>query len=111
MLKVTSNPTFTHTVDVLIPINGGHEKQSLKVTFRVIDSDEEQDEKHDLNTITGSLAFCRDVIVSFDDMVDEADKPLPYSDALRDQLLKKPYIRTPIARAYYDAVTKATLGN
>ncbi len=111
MFKVTTNPTFTHTVDVLVPIDGGHDRQSLKVTFRVIDSDEEQDDKHDLNTIAGSIAFCRDVVVSFDDMVDGENKPLPYSDDLRDQLLKKPYIRTPIARAYYDAVTKATLGN
>jgi hypothetical protein len=111
MFIVAANPQFTHTVKILVPSDGGHLEQSLKVTFKVIDSDEEQAERHDLNTIAGSIAFCKEVVVSLDDLVDAEDKPVVYSDQLRDRLLKVPYIRTPIARAYYDAMTKATVGN
>lgn len=111
MFIVATNPQFTHTVPILVPSDGGHLNQSLKVTFRVVDSDEEHAEKFDLATIAGSIGFCREVIVSLDDLVDADNKPMSYSDEIRDRLLKVPYIRTAIARAYYEAMTKATVGN
>lgn len=110
MFKLSTNPTFTHPVEVLVPVDGGHDKQLFKATFRVLDADSD-DAQPDLNTASGSTAFLREVLVSMDELEGDDGKPVPYSDAIRDQLLKKPYVRTALARTYFAAITKATLGN
>ncbi|WP_375292319.1 hypothetical protein [Sphingomonas melonis] len=109
MFKVVAEPQFTHPVKVLVPVDGGHETQTFKATFRVLPSDQE-DAGHDLNTTAGSSSFLRDVLLSMSELEGE-NGPIPYSDTLRDQLLKVPYVRTALARTYFDAVTKAALGN
>ncbi len=110
MFTVTSQPTFTHTVKVLVPVDGGHQEQTLKVTYRVLASDTDEDE-FDLNSTSGSTAFLKKAVVGLDDMVGADEKPLPYSDGVRDQLIKLPYVRVAMARGYYEAITKAALGN
>ena len=46
-----------------------------------------------------------------DDLAGDDDQPMPYSDALRDELLKVPYVRAALAKSYFTAVTKAAVGN
>jgi len=110
MFKVSSSPQFTHPVEVLVPVDGGHEKQTFKATFKVLDASED-DDKHDLNSTSGSSAFLRDALISMSDLVDDHGAQLVYSDNLRDQMLKVPYVRTALARAYFSAITKAAVGN
>jgi hypothetical protein len=111
MFKVVSQPTFTHPVDVLVPTDGGHEKQTFKATFRVLADADSDDDRHDLNSTAGSTAFLREVIVSLSDLAGDDDQPLPYNDGLRDRLLKVPYIRAALARTYFTAINKAAVGN
>lgn len=111
MFKVTANPTFTHPVDVLVPTDGGHQKHTFKATFRVQLANDDDTDALDLNTTAGSSAFLREVVVSMSDLIGDDDQPLPYSDALRETILKVPYIRAALARTYFAAVTKAALGN
>lgn len=109
MFKVDDDPQFTHTVEALVPVDGGHEKQPFKATFRVLDP--EDGDGYDLNSTAGSTDFLKRVVVHLDELEGADGKPRPYSDGLRDRLLKLPYVRAALARAYFTAVTKATVGN
>jgi hypothetical protein len=111
MFKVTDQPQFTHPVDVLVPTDSGHETQTFKATFKVLPADEDQDQKFDLSTVTGSTSFLKEVLISMSDLVDAHDQPMTYSEGLRDRLLKVPYIRAALARTYYAAINKAAVGN
>jgi hypothetical protein len=111
MFKIAANPTFTHNVDVFVPTDGGHSKQSFKATFRVAPTAESDETAPDLSTISGSTTFLRDVIVGMSELVGADDQPLTYSDQVRDELLKLPYVRSALARTYFTAVNKASVGN
>ncbi len=110
MFVVIKQPTFTHTVNVLVPVDGGYDTQTLKATYQVMPSIDE-DTTFDLNSTAGSTAFLRATVIGLDDMVDADNKPLPYSDGLRDQLLQWPYVRSALARGYFEAISKAAVGN
>ena len=109
MFKVTDDPTFTHRVTIMVPVDGGHAEQTLQTTFRAI-PDEEAD-GFDLNEVSGIKEFLKRIIVSMDDLAGADDKPMPYSDGLRDKLLELPYFRLGNVRAYSAAMTKAKAGN
>ncbi|MEE2916662.1 MAG: hypothetical protein VYB32_06265 [Pseudomonadota bacterium] len=109
MFTVTDTYTFTRPVKVLVPANGGHDQQEFKATFRVIPVDEQ--DGYDLGTAEGSSAFLRAIIVELSDLVDGNDEPLPYSEGLRDRLLRFQFIRVALTTTYFDAIKKAVAGN
>ena len=39
MFKIVNNRTFTHDVAVMVPVNGGHQEDTLKTTFNYVDAD------------------------------------------------------------------------
>ena len=106
MFTVTNSPTFTHPVPVMVPVDGGHEEQTLKATFKVV-----LVKVQDLSTPEGTLAFLKEILVSLDDICDENAKPIAYSDKVRDQMLALPYVRLALTQTYMAAVTKARVGN
>lgn len=108
MFKIIDNPEFTHEVPVMVPTDGGHAEQRMKVRFRVIEEDEIA---LDVSVADGTKAFLRRAVVTIEDLVDPADRPVPWSDAVRDRLLQLPYVRMALLRAYNAAVTKARAGN
>lgn len=109
MFSITDTLEFTHTVPVMVPVDGGHTEQSLKVRFRIHpDADAST---LDVGSDDGLKDFLLKVVVSFDDVVDQNKKPLPYNDALRDRLLAMPFVKIPVWKAYIAAVTKAKVGN
>ena len=109
MFKIADNPTFTHTVEIDVPADGGSERQSLKATFRVLPASE----LAEFNTARndGQQDFLRAVIVKIDDLVGEDDRPLPYNDRLRDHLLDLFYVRIPLMNAYTQAMVMGRVGN
>jgi hypothetical protein len=109
MFVLADNPTFTHTVELVVPIDGGYENQTLKATFRVLDT--EHAESFDLSDTVQSTAFLTEVIERLDDIAGADDAPLPYSDKLRDRIIQLPFARGPLAKAYFVGVNKATVGN
>lgn len=109
MFIVTDNPTFTHTVEAMVPTDGGHEKQGFRVTYNVVAG--EAYEKCDLSTREGSDDFLKKVIVKLDDIAGADGKPLPYSDALRDKVINLPWARRAIVKGYFAAVNKEAEGN
>jgi hypothetical protein len=109
MFKLVANPTFKHTVPVMVPVDGGHKEQTLSVTFRALSGDEVA--KFDLDTKDGSDQFLQAVVAKIDDVEDEQGKAVEYNDELRDRLFAQPYVRTAIFNSYRAAMGKAKTGN
>ncbi len=107
MFKVTTEPKFTHPVTVCVPVDGGHIDQTFKATFRVLDAGQLSDD----SSVDGQMEDLRRVLVSMDDLVDENDQPVSYSEALRDQLIALPFVRIALISTYVRGVTKAKAGN
>lgn len=109
MFVVSQDPRFTHTVEAMAPTDGGFTKQSFKVTFRLVEG--EEFETFDLNTREGSTDFLKRIIVGMDELIDADRKAVPYSDAVRDQVIRLPWARKAIVRTYFTAVNKEAEGN
>jgi len=109
MYKVVKTLEFTHTVPVMVPTDGGHTEQQLKVRYRIVPGTD--NDGLDLSESDGMLTFLKKVIVSIEDLVDEQDHPIPYNNKVRDQLLEFPFIRVALSRGWVAAVTKAKAGN
>jgi hypothetical protein len=107
MFKVTTEPKFTHPVTVCVPTDGGHVEQTFKATFRVLDADQLSPD----SSVEGQIEDLRRVLVTMHDLVGEDDQAVSYSDALRDQLIRLPYVRIALINAYVRGVTKAKQGN
>lgn len=109
MFKIVADPTFTHTVKIKVPIDGGFTEETCKATYRVLDP--AVAESFDLGSRQGSTDFLRAAIVRLDDLCDAEKKPVEWSDAVFTQVLRLPYARVALARGYYNAVTEAVTGN
>jgi hypothetical protein len=111
MFKVTKNPTFTHDVTVMVPVDGGFDEQSLKVKYNVLDLDQLQ--KHELSNgnVKAQGDYCNAIVADFSDMVDDDGKPITCTTALRQKLINTAYVRIPIINAYEAAMTKAKAKN
>lgn len=109
MFVVEEAPTFRHTVTADVPIDGGFAKQTFGVTYRLIES--EKAEEFDLSTRQGSDEFLRAIIAELHDLVDANKNTIPYSDAVRDQVIGLPWARRAIVRGYLKAAGTAIEGN
>lgn len=107
--KLIDNPTFTHTVKIRVPRDGGFANETVKATYSVIPVEEYA--KFDMTTEQGTKDFLIRAIVSLGDIVDENDEPLEYNDELRDRLLSLPYMRIGLSAGYHKGVADARLGN
>ena len=105
MFHVTSEPTFTHPVTVMVPIDGGHREETFKATFRVVPTDEAS--KFNLMSEEGTRQFLVRAIVRLDELVDGQDNAIPYSDEIRDAVIRRPDARLALSAAYFEAVSKA----
>ncbi|MEA3265220.1 MAG: hypothetical protein U9R07_17245 [Pseudomonadota bacterium] len=112
MFKLSTDPRFTHTVKVQVPVDRGHEEQSFKATFKVLPIDQlDAGEGDEANEADRQVRLLKDVIVDLGDMVDDAGEAIPYSEAIRDQLIGIPYVRIALVRTYIAAITKVKAGN
>ena len=109
MSKTSTEPTFTHEVKARVPVDGGFQEERFKATFRVVDPDEAA--KFDMMSIDGSTGFLKRVVVRLDDIGDAEGKPLEWSDAVFDAVLRLPWARSALARTYFMAVSGAKAGN
>lgn len=112
MFKLSTDPRFTHEVKVQVPVDGGFKEQSFKATFRVLPLDQlKADEEVDGDEAGYQETTLRKVVVGLDDLVDDADQPIAYSDEIRDRLIAVPYVRIALMQTYIRAVTKVKAGN
>lgn len=110
MFKVTTNPTFTHVVKISVPVDGGHDEQTLKATFKVLPLDQLVEDP-ELDMSGNQVKSLRQVLVSLADLVDDQGNPVEYNDDLRDRLIGVPYVRIALMQHYIQAMTKVRLGN
>ena len=97
---------FTWPVKVLVPTEEGQQEQQFTGRFRLVP-------KADLDAAVVADPANADAAVAKlawtgwgDDLV-QAGKPLPYSEAERDELLTLPFVPYAVARAYWDAINGA----
>ncbi|WP_102226922.1 hypothetical protein [Acidimangrovimonas sediminis] len=109
MFKLAKEPQFTHDVPVQVPVDGGHEAQTLKARFRVIADDAA--EEFDVSTTDGLKDFLRAAVVRIDDIVDEANDPVVWSADLFEELLNLAYVRIGLWNGYIKGLVGARLGN
>lgn len=102
MLVLNNTHRFTHTVSVMLPIDGGYSEEEFKATFEVVGVDD----LGDTSTLDGQVSLLRRVVVGLDDILDGQEKPVSYSEELRDRLIDIPYIRAGLLRSYLGAVTR-----
>jgi len=107
MFKVTEDRRFTHDVKVMVPTDGGHSEESFKAEFRVVDIDN----LGDTASLEGQQETLRRVVVSMSELVDDEKNEMPYSDELRDRLIRVPYVRSALLQTYLRAITKTRAGN
>ncbi len=109
MFVYDPRPTFTHTVKVRVPVDGGFEDQDFKATFEVLPTDEIK--KYDLDDRDDSTAFLVRIVQGMDDLIGKDDQPVPYNHQVRDVLLRQLYVRKALVRTYFSAVSGAQAGN
>lgn len=102
MFKLAKNQTFTRTIKVFTPVDGGHREETFKARFNLLPTD--QVKTFNLGTSDGSTEFLKRVIASLDDIVDDNDQPMPYSDELRASVISQPHVRHALTMSYFDAV-------
>lgn len=110
MFKLSTDPRFTHEVKVQVPVDGGFKEQTFKATFRVMTTEQLIARADDTGTDSDETIL-RQVIVGLDDLVDDAEQPIPYSDEIRDRLIAVPYVRGALMAVYIKAITKVKAGN
>lgn len=109
MFRIVDRPEFTHEVPVQVPVDGGWKAETLKARFRILPEAEE--DTGDLYSTEASKEYLRRILVRLDDLVDEAGKPVEYSDEMRERVLALPYARLALIRAYARAQVRAAEGN
>lgn len=109
MFKLTSNPTFTRTVTINIPVDGGFKEETFEATFRALPIS--QFKEFDVGTLEGQEGFLRKVIAKLGDITDEAGKPVPYNDKLRDEMIDFSFIRAPLMKSYEQGIMGARAKN
>ncbi|MBM2294708.1 hypothetical protein JQX09_22420 [Sulfitobacter pseudonitzschiae] len=109
MFTIDKTPTFTHTVPVNVPVNGGHEKQSMKVTYRLLDDDTMGG--YDTRTLSGQKDLLRQAVIEIGDLVDEEKEPLPFNDAMKEHIIGLPWARNALLKGYTDGIVPGLLGN
>ena len=109
MFKIVEKPEFTHDVAISVPVDDGHAEEKLRTRFRVL-PDVEAD-AFDMRAPEGQRQFLEAAVVGFSDLVDDKDKHLDCTPALRERLLDTPYIRQALVLAYVRAVAGARRGN
>ncbi|MGG7567736.1 hypothetical protein ACQ5SO_16415 [Rhodovulum sp. DZ06] len=108
MFTFVSNPEFTHAVQVLVPVDDGHQEQVLQTRFRALRDDEAA--AFGTSTSGGVREFLRAVVLGFEGVVDSGGAALASDAALIDRMLCTPFIRIALIRAYARALSATRMG-
>lgn len=109
MFKVVKNPTFTATVKVSAPTEGGVVASSFTGRFKALSISDT--EEFNLLTTEGTLNYLRSILIGWEGVADEEGQPISFNDAARDELLDIPFVRIGILNTYNAAMMGAKSGN
>lgn len=109
MLNLDLAPTFTRTAVFQIPSGTGFVEQDCTVTFAALTLDEFAG--FDLAQPEAVKRFLVRVVTGMGELVNGQGEPVPYSAAVRDQLINLDWGRQGLVRAYVIGRQKAAEGN
>lgn len=112
MFKIVQNPTYTWPVTVEMPVDGGRvEKATFDIEFKRLTQTRlnEIRDAIEKSAIT-DVDLSREVITDWSGITD-ADGPVPYSEAARDQLLDIPLVASAIVMAFFGSISGAKRKN
>jgi hypothetical protein len=109
MFKMAAKPQFKREVKIDVPVDQGHEQQSVTALFNVLSV--EDTSGFDLSTREGSTAFLERVVANIDGLVDDGGTPIIWGDRVQQQFFGLPYVRHGLTKSYLDAVGGARVGN
>ena len=105
MFKLKDNKDFWWPVTVAVPVDGRHAKHKFRGQFLLIDQEEIDGYVEDANDDeAGDLDLLSRVLIGWEGVADDDGNPIEFSDEVRDKLLKIPYVRLGLIKAYFEAV-------
>lgn len=111
MFTLIDQPEFTHDVTVVMPADGGFTEHTFKARFKLLPADEIEKFPMSQSFSAVNATFLREVIVRLDDLQGEDKELIPYSDDLRDRVLKSPPAQMALMQTYLTAISKVKQGN
>ncbi|NQV83921.1 MAG: hypothetical protein HQ494_08890 [Rhodospirillales bacterium] len=115
MFKIADDYVYTWPVTIRKPVDGGKfQEETFTAKFKFLDQDkiDELTGKdsdvliESLSAVNNDIKFLKECFVGWgDDVHGDDDKPLSYSEATRDRLIKIRYVRLPLLRAYFDSAS------
>lgn len=109
MFKIEKEPKFWAPVTVFTPIDDGHREDTLRVRFKVQPA--ETVESFNLTNGEEIREFLKVTVVGLDDILDEDDNAMPFSEELLETMLSNYAARMAMLNTYVASVTKARAGN
>jgi len=102
--KIALSPTYKSKVVVETPNEHGKgfDRSDFIAEFKRV----EMDELEQLRSLPQKEVLDR-VFVGFGDLLDEEDKPVEYTQATREALLKVPQARVALVEAFWSSIFKA----
>ncbi len=106
MFKLKEDKRFWWPVKVDVPVDGRHATHKFQAHFLLLDQDEidetlggdyDDDDSADRDLL-------RKVLVDWKQVADEDGNAIEFSDEARDRLLRIPYVRVALVRAYFQAI-------
>ena len=89
MFILSKTPRIKVSVDLVVSTENGKEDVSFKAVFKV--PTDEYLESMEEKKVTLREAVTQH-LVGLEDIMDDDNKPIPYSPALRDQLMVRPFM-------------------
>lgn len=109
MFNIVQTPEFTRTVDIQMPEGEGVRTEQFRATFRWLPSDTLQE--FDNRSTDGIKDMLRAIIVRCDELLGDDDRPLEWSDTVRETLLGWSNARAALLLAYNAAWVEEKRGN
>mgnify|MGYP000037008149 CR=1 FL=1 len=107
--KISTRPRVKTRVKLRFEVDGEMQDHEFGVTFRILPMSRSTEE--DMRIEARQVTFLTEAIAGFDDLVDDAGQPEPFTPELVSALLDRPEVRTPLIAAYFEAFQKAAAGN
>lgn len=112
MFVLSKSASYSWPVAVSLPTAGGKfETHTFDVTFKRLTQARIKEFVEKSEELGGDDSFCREVVVGWQGIVDEAGQQVPFSEMALAQLLDVPMVAKKIVTAYLESVSGAKIKN
>ena len=112
MFTIRENHTFKRKVTVNVPNDkGGFSAESFMAEFKAVDQDEARRLYESMNEESRDQNVLAEVFIGFENVKDPDGNSIEYSDQVRDQLMKIPYVSIPLISAFWQGLAGQKVKN